>query len=62
MSNPQGFDNQFNRADINHDGAIDEREFRQFLGPIINERRLSGNISAAEIQNIVSFFFFMLLI
>ncbi len=55
MSNPQVFDNQFNRADINHDGAIDEGEFRQFLGPVINERRLSG--SAADMQAMVSFYF-----
>jgi len=57
MSNPQIFDNQFNRADVNHDGAIDEREFRQFLGPVINERRLSG--TAADLQTIVSWNFIL---
>lgn len=49
----QRFDNQFNRADENHDGAIDPSEFRHFLGPIQNERRLSGNISAEDIKNFV---------
>jgi Ca2+-binding EF-hand superfamily protein len=49
----QRFDNQFNRADINHDGTIDQSEFRNFLGPIQNERRLSGNISAEDVKNFV---------
>jgi len=49
----QRFDNQFNRADENHDGTIDPSEFRHFLGPIQNERRLSGNISAEDIKNFV---------
>ncbi|CAF0825452.1 unnamed protein product [Adineta ricciae] len=49
MSNPQRFDNEFNQADINHDGGIDEREFRQFLGPVKDERRLSG--SAQDLQS-----------
>ncbi|UJR29718.1 hypothetical protein I4U23_017267 [Adineta vaga] len=46
----QRFDNQFNQADANHDGTIDEKEFRQFLGPVQNERRLSGNISQQDIK------------
>ena len=51
MAQRQSFDNQFNRADANHDGTIDEREFRQFLGPVIkDERRLSGNVSAQDAQ------------
>jgi len=54
MSGQQGFANQFNRADINHDGTIDEQEFRQFLGPVRDERRLSGNISARDVQAFVS--------
>ncbi|CAF5012649.1 unnamed protein product, partial [Rotaria sp. Silwood1] len=43
--------NEFNRADLNHDGTIDELEFRQFLGPIIDERRLSGNINYRDLQH-----------
>ncbi|CAF3705705.1 unnamed protein product, partial [Adineta steineri] len=41
----QRFDTQFDRADVNHDGGVDEQEFRQFLGPVRDERRLSGNLS-----------------
>ena len=51
MAQRQSFDNQFNRADANRDGTIDEREFRQFLGPVIkDERRLSGNVNAQDVQ------------
>ena len=51
MSGGQRFDNQFNRADVNHDGTIDEQEFRQFLGPVIrDERRLSGTLTQKDIQ------------
>ena len=51
MSAGQRYDNQFNRADANHDGTIDEREFRQFLGPVIkDERRLSGSLTQQDIQ------------
>jgi hypothetical protein len=42
MSDSQRFGNQFDRADINHDGTTDEQEFRQLVEPIINERRLFG--------------------
>jgi hypothetical protein len=57
MNSPIDYSQQFVRADTNHDGTIDEREFRQFLGPVINERRLSG--SAADMQTFVSFFFIL---
>lgn len=51
MSEGQRFDNQFSRADVNHDGTIDEQEFRQFLGPVIrDERRLSGTLTQKDIQ------------
>jgi len=50
----QNFDNQFNRADVNHDGGIDEGEFRQFLGPVRDERRLSGNLTSTDVQAFVS--------
>ena len=60
MSDKEIIDRQFNRADINHDGGIDEQEFRQFLGPLIkDERRLSGNISHQDVQAFaVSFLLF----
>jgi Ca2+-binding EF-hand superfamily protein len=59
MSGPQRYDNQFNRADANHDGTIDEREFRQFLGPVIkDERRLSGTLNPQDIQNFAVTFLF----
>ena len=55
----QRFDNQFNRADVNHDGTIDEQEFRQFLGPVIkDQRRLSGSLSPQEAQAFVISFRF----
>jgi Ca2+-binding EF-hand superfamily protein len=62
----QIYENQFNRADANHDGTIDEREFRQFLGPVIkDERRLSGTLTQQDVQAIVNFiliiFHFLLL-
>lgn len=50
MSAQQNYDGQFNRADTNHDGGIDEQEFRQYLGPVRDERRLSGSLSASEAQ------------
>jgi Ca2+-binding EF-hand superfamily protein len=51
MSSKQSYDSQFNRADVNHDGTIDEGEFRQFLGPVIHdERRLSGNLTQQDLQ------------
>ena len=51
MSESQRIESQFHRADTNHDGTIDEREFRQFLGPVIrDERRLSGSLSPNDIQ------------
>ncbi|CAF3823332.1 unnamed protein product [Rotaria sp. Silwood1] len=50
MGEQQRIESQFNRADLNRDGTIDEREFRQFLGPIRDERRLSGNINDQDIQ------------
>jgi hypothetical protein len=61
MSAQQNYGSQFNRADVNHDGTIDEREFRQFLGPVIkDERRLSGTLTPQDIQqfnvNVISFF------
>lgn len=61
MSSEQDIHNQFNRADINHDGTIDEQEFRQFLGPVIrDERRLSGTLTPQDADAIVSlaFYFF----
>jgi len=42
MNDSQRFANQFDRADINHNGTTDEQEFGQLIEPIINERRLSG--------------------
>ncbi len=59
MSGQQGYGSQFNRADANHDGTIDETEFRQFLGPVIkDERRLSGTLSPQDLQNLnVTFVF-----
>jgi Ca2+-binding EF-hand superfamily protein len=55
MANTHQFDNQFNRADVNHDGTIDEQEFRQFLGPVIkDQRRLSGTLSPEEVQALVN--------
>ena len=52
MSTGQGYGQQFNRADVNHDGTIDEGEFRQFLGPVIrDERRLSGSLTPQDIQH-----------
>jgi Ca2+-binding EF-hand superfamily protein len=65
MSGQQNFAPQFNRADANHDGTIDEGEFRQFLGPVIkDERRLSGTLSPQDIQKFnVSYsltFFFLI--
>ncbi|CAF1341865.1 unnamed protein product [Adineta steineri] len=47
----QRFDTQFDRADVNHDGGVDEQEFRQFLGPVRDERRLSGNLSTQDVQH-----------
>ena len=60
MSAQQNYGQQFNRADGNHDGTIDEREFRQFLGPVIkDERRLSGGLTPHDLQQFnVSFFSF----
>jgi Ca2+-binding EF-hand superfamily protein len=57
MSSEQDYGSQFNRADVNHDGTIDEGEFRQFLGPLIkDERRLSGNLTQHDLQSLnVSF-------
>lgn len=44
MSSAQNYNNQFCRADVSHDGTIDEQKFRQWLGPVIKaERRLSGS-------------------
>jgi hypothetical protein len=59
MSSTQNFNTQFVRADANHDGTIDEKEFRQFLGPVVrDERRLSGNITQQDIKDFnVSYFF-----
>ena len=58
MSGRQSYENQFNRADVNHDGTIDEQEFRQFLGPIIkDQRRLSGSLSPEEAQALVSYLY-----
>jgi len=55
MSSEHRFDNQFNRADANHDGGIDEQEFRQYLGPVIkDQRRLSGTLSPEEVQAFVN--------
>ncbi|CAF1339272.1 unnamed protein product [Rotaria magnacalcarata] len=54
MAEQTTINGQFDRADINHDGTIDEQEFRQFLGPVRDERRLSGNISQQDIQQIQS--------
>ncbi|CAF1356515.1 unnamed protein product [Rotaria sp. Silwood1] len=51
MGEQQRIDSEFNRADLNHDGTIDELEFRQFLGPIRDERRLSGNINYRDLQH-----------
>ena len=51
MTARQNFAPEFNRADANHDGTIDEGEFRQFLGPVVkDERRLSGTLSPQDIQ------------
>ncbi|CAF3217574.1 unnamed protein product [Rotaria sp. Silwood2] len=50
MGEQQRIENQFNRADLNHDGSIDEQEFRLFLGPIQDGRRLSGNINYQDLQ------------
>ncbi|CAF4024931.1 unnamed protein product [Rotaria sordida] len=52
MGEQQIIANQFNRADLNHDGTIDEQEFRQFLGPVRNYNRLSANINYQDIQNL----------
>ncbi len=61
MSGEQNIANQFNRADANHDGTIDEREFRQFLGPVIkDERRLSGTLSPQDIQALVICFLYFI--
>ena len=58
MSSEHNYNSQFVLADANHDGTIDEKEFRQFLGPVIrDEKRLSGNISQHDIQRLsVSYF------
>jgi hypothetical protein len=50
MSAQRSYEGEFNQADANHDGGIDEREFRQYLGPVRDERRLSGSLSAQEAQ------------
>ena len=51
MNSNRNYDSQFNRADAQHHGAINEREFRQFLGPVIkDERRLSGTLNPQDIQ------------
>ncbi|CAF0981928.1 unnamed protein product [Adineta steineri] len=47
----RSYDDQFNHADVNHDGGVDQQEFRQFLGPVRDERRLSGNLSAQDVQH-----------
>jgi len=58
MSSQQDINDKFNRADVNHDGTIDEQEFRQFLGPVIrDERRLSGTLTPQDADAIVSLFF-----
>lgn len=58
MSNQYIFDSQFYRADVNHDGTIDEQEFRQFLGPLRDERILSGTILSSDVQAFVSLLLF----
>jgi Ca2+-binding EF-hand superfamily protein len=61
MSGQQNYGQQFNRADTNHDGTIDEGEFRHFLGPVIkDERRLSGTLTPQDLQkfNVNIFFSF----
>lgn len=58
MSIEEDINNKFNRADVNHDGTIDEQEFRQFLGPVIrDERRLSGTLTQQDVQAMVIFSF-----
>ena len=65
MGEQQIIASQFNRADLNHDGTIDEQEFRQFLGPVKNYNRLSANINYQDIQNLnvsIHFLFIILII
>ncbi|CAF1051862.1 unnamed protein product [Rotaria sordida] len=50
MGEQQRIESQFNRADLNHDGTIDEQEFRQFLGPVRDYRRLPENINYQNIN------------
>jgi len=38
MNSQIDYSQQFVRADTNHDGTIDEREFRQFLGPRLQDQ------------------------
>ncbi|CAF1132243.1 unnamed protein product [Adineta steineri] len=35
------YSKQFSRADVNHDGIIDEKEFRLFLGPTSQDKNKS---------------------
>ncbi|CAF4292933.1 unnamed protein product, partial [Rotaria sordida] len=51
MAQQYRIESQFNSADLNRDGTIDEKEFRQFLGPVRDEQRLSGNMNYQDIQN-----------
>jgi len=63
MSTQTNYGSQFNRADVNHDGTIDEGEFRNFLGPVIkDERRLSGTLTPQDLQSLNVSFTFIILI
>jgi len=63
MSTQSNYGSEFNRADTNHDGTIDEGEFRHFLGPVIkDERRLSGTLTQQDLQSLNVSFIFIILI
>ncbi|CAF0953506.1 unnamed protein product [Adineta steineri] len=51
MNSSDDFSKEFIRADTNHDGIIDEREFRSFLGPVIQlQKNQSPQFTNEDIQ------------
>ena len=50
MSSEIDYTKDFARADANHDGGIDEKEFRSFLGPENQTKDKARDLTQYDVQ------------